>query len=122
MSGTEKHKLNLRRLASIILLARLFLSVSSCHSFGDPIVGAKGTVSNQDGDPIEGVSVTLINTGGGGLPRNATTQKDGKFEIMFTGGDPSQTKIVFQKDGYKTTERQLENSGIAVLNLTLDSN
>jgi hypothetical protein len=66
---------------------------------------------------LEGVTVILQSEGRG--PHKAVTSKDGSFGIGIVGAALRQTKLLFQKERYKTLEMQLGNQD-AKMNVTLE--
>jgi hypothetical protein len=48
------------------------------------------------------------------------TAKDGSFGIGIVGAEPRQTKLLFQKDGYKSLEMPLGNEYASKMNVTLE--
>jgi len=84
----------------------------------DPTIRVEGTVHDRQGNPLEGVTVTLQSEGRG--PHKTATAKDGSFGIGIVGADPRQTRLSFEKEGYKTVDLPLGGNDRASLQVTLE--
>jgi len=85
----------------------------------DPVIKVQGTVRDRNGNPLENVTVSLQTEGR--LPHKTVTAKDGSFAVGIVGADPRDTKLVFQKEGYKTVEKALGNEHGTAVDATLES-
>ncbi len=107
---------NFLNIIFVFLIAGFLLI--GCNSFGDPIIGAKGKVTDADGNPLAGVTVTIEKAGA--MPRKKITETDGLYEVSLIGAEPKETKISFVKDGYKTVEKGFEKEGKENYDVTLE--
>lgn len=100
--------------AAFVIFSIALVATIAC----DPTLKVKGTVHDRQGNPLEDVTVTLQSEGRG--PHRSVTAKDGSFGIGIVGADPRQTKLLFQKEGYKTLEKPLSNERASEVHVTLE--
>jgi hypothetical protein len=100
--------------AAWVILSIVLAATIAC----DPSIRVEGTVHDRQGTPLEGVTVILQSEERG--PHNTVTAKDGSFGIGIVGAEPRQTKLLFQKDGYKSLEMPLGNEYASKMNVTLE--
>ena len=90
------------------------LSLTAC----DPVVDVEGVVRDPTGTPVADVAVTL--TMPGRVPDKATTAGDGSYDVGIVGADSKQTRISFEKRGFKTLEKVVGKPDQQKLDVTLD--
>jgi hypothetical protein len=98
------------RVTAVVVVA---FGLTAC----DPYVRMEGVVRDRSGAPVPDVAVTL--TMPGQLPDKTTTATDGSYNVGLIGADSKQTRISFEKNGFKSFEKVVGKPDQQTLDVTL---
>ena len=116
MAGSNGERNAARRLARIVVALALASGLGAC----DLNVTVSGVVRDPSGAPLEDVDVTLQTPGR--EPDRAKTINDGSYNVGIVGADPKQTRISFQKQGFRDQAQQLGEDPRPTIEVTLVPN
>jgi hypothetical protein len=91
---------------------------------GDPVTRAKGTVRDQNGNPLEGVTIVLESNAKGDLRKEAEqkTKTDGSYSFTEITAPATQAKLIFTKDGFKRSEKEVTPDKENINDIVLERN
>lgn len=96
-----------------MLLVSAIMMLPAC----DLNVAVDGSVRAADGSPVHDVAVALQMPG---RPSHVVhTARDGTFDVGMVGADPGVAKVLFEKPGFKSVERNLEGKARSTVHVVL---
>ena len=83
----------------------------SCGRYADAFTEVEGVVSSENGDPIQGAQITLEGQGLYVSPARVSSDSSGRFRYSSTSRrGPRPLRVTTARDGYTTSEMQLESN------------
>jgi hypothetical protein len=104
------------KVQSVLVTVAAVVGLAAC----DLNVTVSGVVRDSSGAPLQDVAVTLQTVGR--EPDKARTGSDGSFNVGIVGADPRQTRISFQKDGFRDFAKGLDGEARPMMQVTLVRN
>lgn len=116
MAGGHCERSATGRLVRVAVVLALAIGLGAC----DLNVTVSGVVRDPSGAPLEDVDVTLQTPGR--EPDRTKTINDGSYNVGIVGADPKQTRISFQKLGFREQAQQLGDDPRPTIEVTLVPN
>lgn len=114
----------MRRKNFYIGIFSLLIFVSAAIACGDPVTRASGIVRDENGNPLPGVRVVMesIKNNRAEYSRETEqlTQAGGGFDFMEITAPAEKVRLVFSKEGFNQTIRDITPSGENKLDIKLE--